>query len=129
MPFATQTREVGFLMQLFRRLRQAEASHDYAPVERMIDPSSFLRTEVGIVEGRKAVLQHLRRLQAQQFRMEIVAPKGGLITVLVSDRGGDAEPSGSRHEQVYRVADDHLLEIIDLGRTPEQVHRPESQPN
>lgn len=128
-PFASQTREVAFLIRFFRMLKTAKGTGVWAPVEALIDPQAFLRTKAGVTAGAKAVLQHLQAMQEHPFQVSIVAPKGGLITVLVSSMDREGQPVNRGHEQVYRILRDHLVELIDLGRTPQQVYRPESQPN
>lgn len=127
-PFAPQTREVDFLMRFFKQLRLAKATGNYAPVEKLIDPQAALRTTKGTSLGSRVVLEHLRLMEEQPYHMEIVAPKGGLMTVLVSPDTAERSPLTSSHEQVYRILQDRLVELIDLGRTPQQVYRPESQP-
>jgi len=128
-PFAPQTREIDFLMRFFKKLRLAKASGSYTLVEKLIDPQAILRTMTGSSKGSKAVLEHLRLMEEQPYHMEIVAPKGGLMTVLVSPIMHGERLPGLGYEQVYRILNDNLLEVIDLGRTPGQVFRPESQPS
>ena len=128
-PFAAQTREVDFLMRFFRQLRLSKATGDYGPVEALIDPQASLTTKAGVAVGSKAVLQHLQEMGKQPYKMSLVAPKGGLLTVLVAPLANGGIPLDRGHEQVYRILHDHLVELIDIGRTPQQVYRPESQPN
>ena len=64
----------------------------------------------------------------EPYRASIVAPKGGLVSVLISPIRIDGDRRGSR-EQIYRLRHDKIVEVIDLGRTPQMVNRPLSQPN
>ena len=78
--------------------------------------------------GSKVVLDYLLEMEEEPYTMEIVAPKGGLLTVLVTPVLGHGQPPVDSREQVYGILHDRLAEVIDLGRTPAQVERPESQP-
>lgn len=128
-PFAPQTREIDMLLGFFRRLKTAESTRDYSLVEQMIDPKAVLYTREGEKEGRETVLAHLREMAKQPNRKQIVAPKGGRITVLVSSLSAMGTLEGRPREQVYHIRQDHLVGLVDLGRTPDMVYRPESQPN
>lgn len=129
MPKATQTREVDVILELFRRMRAAEATGDYSGVEAMVRQDAVLLTRAGERRGEDAVVQHLREMGAQRYRAHIVGPRGGLVSVLVSALSLEGTPTGQAHEQVYRLSHDQLAGLIDLGRVPQQVYRPESQPN
>ena len=124
-----QTHEVEFIMSFFHQLKLAKKTGVYAPVERLIAPDARLLTAKGEHKGAKEVLEHLKEMEKQRYHMDIVAPKGGLVTVLVAPVSYEGLPIGRGREQVYRILDEKLIELIDIGRTPQQVNRPESQPN
>lgn len=125
---APQTRECDVLKKFLRRVLQAHHTGDYGPVEAMIAPDAILRTAQGEREGAAQIIEHLKELGKAPYRAQIVAPKGGLVTVNISPITIDGG-WGPAHEQVYRLYHDKLAELIDLGRTPEMVYRPRSQPN
>lgn len=125
---STETREVEVLSDLFRRLRRAETDGDYSPVEGMVHPDAVLRVRGGESIGREAVVNFLREMGKSKYKAQIVAPKGGLTTVLIEDVGLGRARRSSAHEQIYRLLDDALVELIDIGRTPDMVYRSESQP-
>lgn len=125
---ATQTREMELLTEFFRRISEAYRTGDFGPVDELIDPDVVLRTQQGERQGVAAVTDFLKAMGKERWKGQIVAPKGGLVTVLISpvtSEGG----WGRGHEQVYRIHHDKLVELIDLGRTPDMVYRPGSQPN
>lgn len=126
---ASQTHELAFLLDFFRKIRLAAPSGDYAPLEQLIGQDARLLTAAGEKSGRQAVLEHLKNMQQQRHRVQIAAPKGGLITVIVVPLSREDTLVGRGREQVYRIAHDQLVALIDLGRTPNMVYRPESQPN
>jgi len=129
MAHASQTHELAFLLDFFRKARAAAESGDYAALEPMVREDARLMTVAGEKIGRQAVLEHVKSMHQQQHRIQIVAPKGGLITVLVVPLSREDTLIGRGHEQVYRVVQDQLVKLIDLGRTPSMVYRLESQPN
>jgi hypothetical protein len=126
--FATQTRECQVLKEFLRRVQEAHRTGDYGPVEAMVAPDAVLRTAQGERQGAAAVIELLKAMGAQRYRAQIVAPRGGLVTVNVSPVTIDGG-WGPAHEQVYRLYHDRVVELIDLGRTPEMVYRRRSQPN
>ena len=125
---ATQTREVDFMIEFFRRLKSAERTGDYPPVAEMVHPDAVLNTPAGEQKGVQPIIQHLRGMGEQRYRAEIVAPKGGLVAVLISRVSLEGASIRPAHEQTYRLSHDKLVELIDIGRTPNLVYRPESQP-
>ena len=129
MAHASQTHELGFLLDFFKKVRTAAQSGDYSPLEPLIRADAKLITAAGEQVGRETVLAQLKGMQQQRHRIQIVAPKGGLITVLIVPLSREDTLVGRGREQVYRVAEDQLIELTDLGRTPNMVYRPESQPN
>ncbi len=124
-----QTHEVEFIMTFFHNLKLGKKTGDYTAVERLIAPDARLLTAKGERRGAKEVLEYLKEMEKQRYHMEIVAPKGGLVTVLVAPVSYEGQPIGRGREQVYRLLDEKLIELIDIGRTPQQVNRPDSQPN
>ena len=68
----------------------------------------------------------MKQMTEERSRVAIVGPRGGLISVLVSQRNATRR---IEYEQIYRLEHDKIAEIIDLGRTPDQVYRARSQPN
>ena len=128
-PRAPETREIDFLTEFFRRAKLAASSGDYGRLEEMIAADAALVTRDGRISGSQAVIAHLKAMAREQYRAEIVAPKGGLCTVLVHSVSWDGRVVGKAYEQVFRVREDRLIELIDLGRTQDEVYRPESQPN
>ena len=125
---ATQTREMDVLTEFIRRVQQARATSDYGPVKEMITPDALLRTADGETRGAGAVVDLLKEMNRERFRAQIVAPKGGLITVLISPVTRDGGWGRSR-EQVCEVYRDQVVGLTDLGRTQDMVYRPRSQPN
>ena len=125
---ATQTREMDVLTEFLRRVQKARATSDYGPVEEMVAPDATVLTGDGEDRGAEALVGLLRRMGGKRFRAQIVAPKGGLITVLMSPvtRDGGWGPSW---EQIYEIYDDQVVGLTDLGRTPDMVYRSRSQPN
>jgi hypothetical protein len=77
--------------------------------------------------GIDPIIRHLKTEGKQRYKAKIVAPKGGLTTVIISPVLTDGV-RGKEHEIVLRVYHDKIAEVIDLGRTPDMVYRPESQP-
>ncbi len=126
--FATQTREMDFLLEFFNQMKLAAASGDYAALEPMIDEQAVFRTTGGRKVGRDLIVQHLKAMDKTRHRKQIVAPKGGYVTVNVLPLAFDGTLAGRPHEQIYHIRQDRLVELIDLGRTPDMVNRPESQP-
>ena len=125
----TQTREVDVLGELFRRVKTADVTGDYTHVEEMIDQDAVLLTREGEEKGIETIIRHLREMGGQgRYRVQIVAPKGGLIAVLIHPVSFEGVTVGRGREQTYRLRQDKLIELIDLGRTPDMVYRPESQP-
>ncbi|MEE9284329.1 MAG: hypothetical protein V3V35_01235 [Dehalococcoidia bacterium] len=125
---APQTREMDVLTEFLRRVQKARATADYEPFEMMVGADAVLQTADGETRGADAVVGHLRAMGRERYRVQIVAPKGGLITVLVSPvtiNGG----WGRSHEQIYEVYRDKVVGLTDLGRTPDMVYRRRSQPN
>ena len=92
----------------------------------MLDERVVVRTQEGERHGRAAALELVRRMAEERSRVAIVGPRGGLISVLVSPRHATRR---IEYEQTYRLEHDKITEIIDLGRTPDQVYRQRSQPN
>lgn len=126
--FAPQSRECNVLADFLRRVQEAHRTGDYKAVEAMLAPDVLLRTKEGEQQGVPAAMEFLKGMGRQRYRAQIVAPKGGLITVNVSPILLDGS-WGKSHEQVYRLYKDKVVEIMDLGRTPDMVYRPASQPN
>ena len=127
-PRATQTREVDVLAEFLMRVYHAMETGEYGPVEELLDPEVQVRTRAGQVSGIPAATDFFKVMTQEPYRASIVAPKGGLATVLISPVRIDGDRRGS-HEQIYRLSHDRIVEIIDLGRTPEMVYRPLSQPS
>jgi hypothetical protein len=125
---APQTRDCDVLLEFLRRVQQARHTGDYGPVEAMLAPDVILRTAQGESKGAAHVVEHLKELDKTPYRAQIVAPRGGLMTVNISPITIDGG-WGPAHEQVYRLYYDKVVEMIDLGRTPEMVYRDRSQPN
>ena len=124
--FASETRELEILQEFHRKVRIANSERDWQPVEDMMDEKAILRTKGKVTEGRAAIVELVRILAQMRYKIAVVGPRGGLISVLVSP------PSTTRrveHEQIYRIHNDKIVELIDLGRTPNQVYRLRSQPN
>ncbi len=128
-PRAPGTREMDFLTKFFKRARAAASSGDYAPVEGMIAGDAALVTRDGRATGSQDVIGHLKAMAREQYRAEIVAPKGGLCTILIRSVSWDGRVSSKAYEQVFRLREDRIIEVIDLRRTQDEVYRPESQPN
>ncbi|MBM4406321.1 MAG: hypothetical protein FJ039_09120 [Chloroflexi bacterium] len=126
-PRAQQTRDIDFLVEFLRRVQKARETGDYQPVAALIHPKALLRTHGGEKTGVDPIVNHLKTLAEKPYKAEIVAPKGGLATVLITPITVDTRAQS--HEQVYRIRGDMLIELIDMGRTPEMVFRPMSQPN
>ena len=127
-PRATQTREVDVLAEFLMRVHHAIGTGEYGPVEELLDAEVQVRTRVGQVSGIPAAIDFFKVMAQEPYRASIVAPKGGLVTVLISPIRIDGDRRGSR-EQIYRLRHDKIVEVIDLGRTPQMVNRPLSQPN
>ena len=124
---ATQTREIDFITRFLRELMAAYSTWDYSAVEEMIHPEAVLTTRQSEQKGTDPIIRHLKEMGKRRFRTQIVAPKGGLVTVLITP----VVPEGPRPvgvEQTYRILNDRLVGLIDFGRTPDMVYRPESQP-
>ena len=126
---ATQTREIDFLREFFRRITEAKNSGDYEPVKELCAPDVVLRYRRDQLKGPDSVVDHFKELAARRHQIAIAAPKGGLVTVLVRDVSWDGTLSSQSSEQIFRIAHDKLVELIDLGRSASMVHRPESQPS
>lgn len=126
-PRAPQTRDIDFLVEFLRRVQKARETGDYQPVSALIHPKALLRTPGGEKTGVDPIVNHLKALAEKPYKAEIVAPKGGLATVLITPVTMDTRPQS--REQVYRIRGDVLIELIDMARTPEMVFRPMSQPN
>ena len=124
-----ETREVETLMKLFRRIKVAHGTGDYAAVADMVHEDAVLRTVEGEEHGRDPIIRHLKMIEDSRHQTEIVAPKGGLVTVVMTPISRDGSRTGKGYEQIYRLAHDRLVELIDIGRTPDMVNRPESQPS
>ena len=124
--FAPGTREMATLEAFHQRAREAQASRDWSAVEAMLAEDVVVRTRDDVREGRPAALDLAQRMVEERSRVAIVGPRGGLISVLVSPRHATRR---IEYEQIYRLEDDKINEIIDLGRTPDQVYRQRSQPN
>ena len=62
----------------------------------------------------------------EKYRITVVGPRGGLISVLIRAKTATRR---IEYEQTYRLRNDKIAEIIDLGRTPDQVYRARSQPH
>ena len=124
--FAPETREMATLEAFHQRAREARATRDWSAVEVMLDEHVVVRTQEGERHGRAAALDLVRRMAEERSRVAIVGPRGGLISVLVSPRQATRR---IEYEQTYRLENDKINEIIDLGRTPDQVYRQRSQPN
>ena len=124
--FAPETRELATLEAFHQRAREARASRDWSAVEAMLDERVVVRTRGGAREGRAAALSLVKQMAEERSRVAIVGPRGGLISVLVSQRNATRR---IEYEQIYRLEHDKIAEIIDLGRTPDQVYRARSQPN
>ena len=124
---ATQTREVDVLSRFLGLVKKAHSTLDFAPVEAMIDPGVVLRTRDREEKGIAAVVAYLKEMGKSKYQAHIVAPKGGLTTVLISEVLIDGG-RGNEHEQIYRLYRDKIVELIDLGRSPGLVSRPLSQP-
>ena len=124
--FAPETREMAILEAFHQRAREARATRDWSAVEAMLDEHVVVRTKEGAREGRAAALDLVQRMAEERSRVAIVGPRGGLISVLVSPRQATRR---IEYEQIYRLENDKISEIIDLGRTPDQVYRQRSQPN
>ena len=124
--FAPETRELATLEAFHQRAREARASRDWSAVEAMLDERVVVRTREGAREGRAAALSLVKQMAEERSRVAIVGPRGGLISVLVSPRHATRR---IEYEQIYRLEHDKIAEIIDLGRTPDQVYRARSQPN
>ena len=116
------------MTEFFCRLKAAFISWNYLPIEEMLHPEVVLTTRQGQEQGFDPVIRHLKRLRGEPFRTQIVAPKGGLITVLITPIRMEGRLARSQ-EQVYRISHDRLIELVDLERTPDMVYRPESQPS
>ena len=126
-PRAPQTRDVDVLVEFLRRIQKARETWDYESAEEMIDPKAILRTRDGEKVGIDSIIRFLKTLGEKPYKAEIVAPKGGLATVLITPITIDTRAQS--REQIYRIRNDKLIELIDMGRTPEMVYRPMSQPN
>jgi hypothetical protein len=124
---ATQTREMDVVTKFLRRIMLAYSTWDYAPVEELIHTDASLRTKEGVKTGIDPIIRHLKAEGKQRYKATIVAPKGGLTTVIISPVLADGV-RGKEHEIVLRVHRDKIAEVIDLQRTPDMVYRPESQP-
>ena len=106
--------------------REARATRDWSAVEAMLDEHVVVRTRGEVRQGRQVALDLVQRMAEERARVAIVGPRGGLISVLVSPRHATRR---IEYEQTYRLEHDKIVEIIDLGRTPDQVYRQRSQPN
>ncbi|MBI3743190.1 MAG: nuclear transport factor 2 family protein [Chloroflexi bacterium] len=126
--FAPACREVAFLEDFFARLRKAEKNGDFSLVRALVADDAILRTSGAVEPGADAVMAFLQVMAKNRWRIAIVGPKGGLISVLVSPLANDGS-IGQSHEQVYHINHDKLVELIAIGRTPDMVYRPRSQPN
>ena len=124
--FAPETREMATLEAFHQGAREARATRDWSAVEAMLDEHVVVRTREGALEGRAAALDLVQRMAEERARVAIVGPRGGLISVLVSPRHATRR---IEYERAYRLEHDKIVEIIDLGRTPDQVYRQRSQPN
>ena len=144
--FAPETREMAILEAFHQRAREARATRDWSAVEDprglppagargprhagllevLLDEYVVVRTQEGERHGRAAALDLVQRMAEERSRVAIVGPRGGLISVLVSPRHATRR---IEYEQTYRLENDKINEIIDLGRTPDQVYRQRSQPN
>ena len=114
------------LEDFHKKVRAANADRDWSLVEAMIEEHAIVRMQTGVREGRDAVIELVKKMARERQRVSVVGPRGGLISVLVSQRSSTRRVE---HEQIYRLHDDKIAEIIDLDRTPDQVHRLRSQPN
>jgi hypothetical protein len=126
-PRAQQTRDIDFLVEFLRRIQKARETWDYELVEEMIHAKAILRTVDGEKTGVDPIIRFLKSIGEKPYKAEIVAPKGGLATVLITPITIDTRAQS--REQIYRIRNDMLIELTDLGRTPEMVYRPMSQPN
>ena len=124
--FAPETREMATLEAFHQGAREARATRDWSAVEAMLDEHVLVRTRGEARQGRQAALDLVQRMVEERARVAIVGPRGGLISVLVSPRHATRR---IEYEQTYRLEHDKIVEIIDLGRTPDQVYRQRSQPN
>ena len=127
-PRATQTREMDVLVTFLRALERAYDTWEYAPAEALLAPGVLLRTRAGETAGADAIIRHMKVLGERPVRFTIVAPKGGQTTVNIAERMPDGR-RGPEHELIFHVRHDKISQITDLGRTPDMVYRPQSQPN
>ncbi len=124
---AVQTRDMDVLVEFLTRLQKAFKNWEYQPVEELMDPAISMRTRAGDIVGIDAAIRHLKVIGQTPHDFIIAAPKGGLTTVQFREIVVDTKPRV--FEMTVRVQHDKVTEIIDLGRTPEMVYRPLSQPN
>lgn len=124
---AEQTRDVDVLVTFLSRLQRAFKNWEYAPVEQLLAKDVVVKTREGQVQGIDATIRHLKEMGKRRLDFIIAAPKGGYTTVQVRELTVDSKPHVI--EVTFHVQHDKIVEIIDLGRTPEMVYRPLSQPN
>lgn len=124
--FAPESRELTVLGEFYQKVRVANADRDWSSVAAMIDEHASVRTRSGVKVGRQAVLELVKVVVQEKYRITVVGPRGGLISVLIRAKIATRR---IEYEQTYRLRNDKIAEIIDLGRTPDQVYRARSQPN
>lgn len=127
-PRATQTREMDVLVAFLRALNRAYTSWEYAPAEALLAKDVVLCTRDGDLTGADPIIRHMKALGQRPVRFTIVAPKGGQTTVNVAEAMPDGR-RGPERELIFHVRHDKISQITDLGRTPDMVYRPQSQPN
>ncbi|MSQ25084.1 MAG: nuclear transport factor 2 family protein [Dehalococcoidia bacterium] len=127
-PRAVQTREMDVLATFLRALDRAYDTWEYAPAEALLAPDVVLRTRAGETTGADAIVRHMKALGQRPLRFTIVAPKGGQTTVNIAELMPDGR-RGPERELIFHVRHDKVSQITDLGRTPDMVYRPQSQPN